>query len=108
MALCRKGGLVIGSGLNFVFRRREINLESGSLVGFAVYDDVSAALSNDPIDNGQSEARPFSNLFGREKGLKDSPGCRLVHPNTSVAHSQQYIFSNLKRGSVARLAPRRD
>ena len=71
----------------------QIYLEEAPFLNLAFNLDKTAALFDDPIDCGQSEAGSFSRGFSGEKGLKDVSKHCLVHSNAAIAHCQQNIVA---------------
>src|SRR5205807_2134273 len=63
----------------------QIDLEGGSLAGFAVHPDAAAALLDDAIDGRESEPRPLARLFRGEEGLEDTRLGLGIHANPRIA-----------------------
>src|SRR5271166_4800554 len=80
------GGERSGSGKSFggLIDAREINGEDGAAAGLALNEDVAAALLDDAVDGGKSEAGTFAFFLGGEERLEDASLGFTVHALAGV------------------------
>src|ERR1700719_3648429 len=70
---------------------REINGEDCDASEFALDEDVSAALFDDAVDGGESEAGAFAFFFGGEKRFEDASLGFAVHALAGIADGNHYV-----------------
>src|SRR5271170_290735 len=81
----------------------EINGEDGAAAGLALDEDVTAALLDDAVDSGESEAGAFAILLGGEERLEDAGLSFAVHALAGVAngnHDVRAVFDESIFGVV--------
>src|ERR1035438_1289463 len=73
------------AGFRWAIDAGKINGEDGAAAELALNEDVAAALLDDAVDGGKSEAGAFAFFFGGEEGLEDAGLGFAVHALASVA-----------------------
>ena len=70
---------------------RQVHLEGGSVSGLAVHGDVTTALIDDAVDDGQTQACAFADLFRGEEWLENARLGFFVHARARVTDGQQDV-----------------
>ena len=73
----------------------QINFEGRSVAGLAVDQNLSAALLDDSVHDGKSQARTFSLLLGGEKRFEQARLGSVVHAGAGIADGEQGVAAGV-------------
>jgi hypothetical protein len=72
-------------------RLGQVNMETAALPFLALHDDVPAALFDDAVNGGETEAGALAFFFGCEEGFKNARLRFFIHAHTSVADCEHHV-----------------
>ena len=97
-------GAPVASALSFfVFNSRQINLEAGSAVGFAIHPDVAAALFHDSVYRRETKSSSLSFFLRRKEGFENVRLRFGVHTAAIVGNREHYVFAGRQHGRGPRI-----
>ena len=97
-------GAPVASALSFfVFNSRQINLEAGSAVGFAIHPDVAAALFHNSVYRRETKSSSLSFFLRRKEGFENVRLRFGVHTAAIVGNREHYVFAGRQHGRGPRI-----
>src|SRR5690348_3810300 len=87
-----------------LFGAWKVKLEASALAGRGVQRDEAAALLDDAVNGGETEAGAFAGLLGGEEGFENTGLCGVVHAAACVGDADKNVMAGLRGRELARVA----